>query len=143
MIDETKIIRAAGTVFLSKKTKRLLLNFRSENVSHPKCFGFWGGKLNSDEKIYQGLTREVIEELGFIPRYIKTNILDQYISPDGKFKYYSFVVLVDDEFIPHLNHESCGYCWLEIGCYPRPLHPGARVLLEDKNIIALFKKLCE
>lgn len=135
------MIRAAGTVFLSKKTKRMLLNFRSSSVTKPFSWGFWGGKLNTNENIHEGLTREVIEELGFIPEYEAITIIDEYVSQDGLFKYYSFVVIVNEEFIPITNDESAGFAWVNIGEYPRPLHPGATVILENKSIIKSLKKL--
>ena len=43
--------------------------------------------------------------------------------------YYSFVAVVDEEFIPTLNNESAGYAWVNIGQWPKPLHDGARVTL--------------
>ena len=141
MTFEVKDIRAAGTLFIAKKTKRILLNFRSNTVSHPTCWGFWGGKLNEDESVFTGLTREVVEEMGFVPKHLKTQILDEYKSPDGKFKYYSFAVVVEDEFIPLTNDESIGYAWSAIGHYPKPLHPGARSLLDSKIIIKVLKNL--
>jgi ADP-ribose pyrophosphatase YjhB (NUDIX family) len=137
-----KTILAAGTIFISKKTKRYLLNYRSDSSSHPNCWGFWGGKLNENETIFEGLDRECREELGEIPNYSKIQILDEFKSIDGKFKYYSFAVVVEDEFIPNTNKESMGYCWIELGHYPKPLHPGARTLLENKNIIKVLKELC-
>ena len=138
-----KTIMAAGTIFVSRKTKRFLLNYRSNSVSHPNCWGFWGGKLNEDETIFEGLDRECREELGKIPKYIKTQILDEFKSADGRFKYYSFAVLVEEEFLPITNKESMGFCWVELGHYPKPLHPGARALLENKTIIKVLKELCE
>ena len=43
--------------------------------------------------------------------------------------YYSFVAVVEEEFIPTLNDESAGYAWVNIGQWPKPLHEGARVTL--------------
>ena len=136
------MIRAAGAIFLCKASKRILMNFRSESVAKPNCWGFWGGKLDPEENILTGLSREIIEELGFIPKYDNAIILDEYVSPDGQFKYYSFVVMVPEEFIPITNDESQGYCWCKLGSYPKPLHPGARAILENKVTIKTLFKLC-
>ena len=43
--------------------------------------------------------------------------------------YYSFVYVVDEEFIPTLNSESGGYAWVDIGAWPKPLHDGAKSTL--------------
>ena len=31
---------------------------------------------------------------------------------------------MEEEFVPTLNDEHRGYCWVEINDHPRPLHPG-------------------
>jgi hypothetical protein len=31
---------------------------------------------------------------------------------------------VDKEFVPVLNEEHKGYCWVYIEDHPKPLHPG-------------------
>jgi len=79
------MIRAAGCIFIAKSTKRILLNFRSEQSNKPNCFGFWGGKVDPSENIFEGLSRECTEELGFIPVYERITIIDQFVSPDGHF----------------------------------------------------------
>jgi 8-oxo-dGTP pyrophosphatase MutT (NUDIX family) len=136
-------IRAAGCIFLCKSTKRILLNFRSENSNKPNCFGFWGGKLDKEENILEGLSREVVEELGFVPNYERIIILDEFTSPDNFFKYYSFVVIVSEEFIPKINEESQGYCWCGFANYPKPLHPGARAILENEMVTKSLTRLLE
>ena len=135
------MLKAAGTIFLSQTTGRVLLNYRSQSVSSPHVWGFWGGKIHSNEKILDGLSREVIEELGFIPEYKRIIILDEYKSPDKEFIYYSFLVVVNDEFIPHLNDESDGYGWFNIGAYPKDLHVGAKKILLNKALIQTLKKI--
>lgn len=135
------MIKAAGCIFLSKKTKRILLNLRSNEVSKPNCFGFWGGKLEQDENILEGLSREIVEEVGFLPKHERIIVIDQYESPDNQFQYTSFVVIVEDEFVPKTNSESSGYCWCSVGCFPKPLHPGAKTILSNKTFIQSLKNL--
>src|ERR1035438_3651950 len=116
------VIQAAGCVFFARSTKRILLNFRSTTVSKPNCWGFWGGKINQDETIIQGLSREIKEEIGFLPEYERVTIIDEFHSPDAQFVYYSFAIFVVDEFIPLINDESQGYAWVGLNSYPKPLH---------------------
>lgn len=134
---------AAGTFFLARSTKRLLLNFRSNITAKPNCFGFWGGKLDNGEDAIHGLSREISEELGPLPPIDTISIIDVYLSPDSQFRYYSFVIITPDEFIPITNDESQGYCWCSIGYYPKPLHPGARAILESSMIKRSLLKLVE
>ena len=137
------MIRAAGCIFIAKSTKRILLNFRSEQSNKPNCFGFWGGKVDPSENIFEGLSRECTEELGFIPVYERITIIDQFVSPDGHFTYYSFAVIVPEEFIPKINHESQGYCWCSLDGYPKPLHPGAKALLENMSVTKSLSRLLD
>ena len=127
------MIIAAGAIFLSKNTKRVLLNFRSQHVKKGSTFGFWGGKIHDDEKILEGLSRELREEMGFIPDYEKIIPMDVFTSDDNKFRYYSYVIIVDDEFIPNINEESDGYLWCNIQKFPKQLHMGANIILENSS----------
>ena len=130
----SNLYRAAGALFVSRKTKRLMLQLRSEKTSASGQWAFVGGMVRPDETIVKGLTREMVEEIGEVPQVIKSFPLDVYHSGDGKFNYYSVLIIVEDEFIPELNDESNGYCWVKIGQWPKPLHQGAYALLTNKNI---------
>lgn len=137
------MINAAGAIFLSRNTKRVLLNFRSTTVSRPSTFGFWGGKIDEGETIVSGLSREIKEEIGFLPKYEKIYPLDVYCAPDGQFRYYSFVVIVEREFVPRINGESDGYMWCNLNKFPKQLHVGARLILENPSYITNILKMVE
>ena len=122
-------IIGVGTVFLALDTERVLLQFRNSDKRHKHTWGFWGGLVEKGESPYEALTRELDEELGLVPDINKLNPIDVYQSKDKNFMYYSFVAVVDKEFIPTLNDESAGYAWVNIGQWPKPLHEGARSTL--------------
>ena len=70
------------------------------------------------------MVREIVEEIGqdfadrkFIP-------LETFTADNKKFVYYTFLVTVEEEFVPVLNNEHRGYCWVELQDHPKPLHPG-------------------
>lgn len=133
---------AVGAVFLSKNTGRMMLNLRAESVSYANYWGFVGGKIESTETPHQALTREIAEELGTsVPEVLDTIPFDIFTSKNGKFMYYSFLIVVQDEFIPVLNAESSGYAWVKIGSWPKPLHPGAKSTLYNSNIVQDFDTL--
>ena len=136
-----------GALFLSVKTNRVLLQFRNSDKRHKHTWGFWGDIVENGESPYEALKREVKEELGIVPDINKLNPIDVYQSKDKNFMYYSFVAVIDEEFLPNLNGESCGYAWVNIGNWPKPLHEGARATLlynkgRDKlqTILELHKK---
>lgn len=130
-----KKIRAAGTIFLSVATGRVMLTLRSETVTHPLKWAFVGGKLEKGEDIMQGLKRELSEEIGFVPHIIKTYPFDHFVSPDQHFEYSSLVILTPNEFIPLPNHEIIGYCWVKPPNWPKPLHPGAKACLNNPRLV--------
>jgi 8-oxo-dGTP pyrophosphatase MutT (NUDIX family) len=136
-----RIIKASGCIFLSVSTGKIMLQQRSENSSHPRTWGFFGGKSEKDERPIETLLRELDEEIGLIPSVEKIYPLNIFTSPDKKFEYNTFVVAVYDEFVPVLNNESDGFCWIKIGNWPRPLHPGARAQLLNKNLVKKIRTI--
>jgi ADP-ribose pyrophosphatase YjhB (NUDIX family) len=116
-----------GTIFVSTKTKRVLLNLRAPHKTHSMCWSLWGGMVEEGEQPKDALLRELTEEMGSVPDIEKIYPFDVYQSKDKHFKYYSFVSVVEEEFIPELNSESCGYCWIDLGEWPKPMHQGAKI----------------
>jgi ADP-ribose pyrophosphatase YjhB (NUDIX family) len=116
-----------GTIFVSTKTNRVLLNLRAPHKTHSMCWSLWGGMVEFNEQPRDALLRELSEEMGSVPDIEKIYPFDVYQSKDMHFKYYSFVSVVEDEFVPVLNAESCGYCWIDLGEWPVPMHQGARI----------------
>lgn len=139
-----KANEAVGAIFLSLNTGRMMLNLRSSTVSYPNNWGFVGGKIENNETPLVALEREIQEELGnSLPDVLDVIPFDVFSTKNDKFQYYSFIILVQDEFIPVLNDESSGYSWVKIGNWPKPLHPGAKNTLYNDNIIMDFTSLWE
>lgn len=116
-----------GSLIVSSKTSRALLSFRSPHKTHPMQWALFGGMAKEDEQPKDALLRELSEEMNFVPEIEKIYPFDIYQSKDKHFRYYSFVCVVVDEFIPELNDENCGYCWVNISCWPKPMHQGAKI----------------
>ena len=135
------MIQASGCLFLAVDTGRILLQQRSQHSSHPRTWGFFGGKGEKNERPIETLLRELNEEIGILPDVEKVYPLNKFTSPDKKFIYNTFVVAVFEEFIPVLNNESDGYCWVKINNWPRPLHPGAKAQLFNKEIVKKIKTI--
>ena len=118
-----KHTEGVGALVYSKNTNRYLFLLRDKSRQQ----GFWGivgGKIDAGETVIQALVREITEEIGqdytgkkFIP-------LETFTADNEKFVYYTFLVTVEDEFVPVLNGEHRGYCWVELRDHPKPLHPG-------------------
>ena len=91
--------------------------------------------FRSNEQPREALLRELTEEMGFVPEIEKIYPFDIYQSKDRHFRYYSFVCIVEEEFIPELNIESCGYCWINLGDWPKPMHQGAKISFCNEKAI--------
>ena len=120
-----------------------MLGLRSDTSSYSNTWSFWGGKQEKGEINGDTLSREVQEELGNISGVINSYAFDHYVSKDKKFVYASYITIVDNEFVPELNEEHLGYAWVDIGRWPKPLHNGARIILENKNNLKKLKQLVE
>ena len=116
-----QINSAAGIFFYSSSSKRYLYLLRTE-LRHPTSWGIPGGKIEENETLLEGMIRECEEEIGFFPRNYKLIPIQKFTN--NSFVYHTFFCEVDNEFIPILNNEHCGYAWVEEGYYPKPLHPG-------------------
>lgn len=136
-------IICSGGLFLSTHTKRFLFLLRN----HGKTAGTWGfvggRKEPSDLTPYEALKRETEEEIGTVKGIKKTIPLELFTSDDQKFQYHTYVVLVEDEFIPQLNNEHSGYAWCSYENWPRPLHQGVKNSLNSKTIKAKLELLLE
>ena len=137
------MIIASGCIFLSIDSGRVMLQQRSGEVNHPRTWGFFGGKGEGKERPVETLYREMEEEVGIVPDIKKVIPINKFTSPNKKFIYHSFVVTVQEEFVPVLNNESDGYGWVKIGNWPRPLHPGAKIQFNSKQLIKKLKTVYE
>lgn len=137
--------QAVGAIFMSRTTGRILLNLRSDTVTYSRYWGFVGGKVEKNETIEQALRREINEEIGEHSLKDINDIIpfDEFHTNNNKFVYYSYLIMVDDEFIPELNSESDGYAWVHVGCWPKPLHPGAKATLSSDSTLAIFGQFCK
>lgn len=124
---------AAGLFFYSKNTNRFLYLLRSDaNYS----WGVPGGKIEKDEALLEGLSRECQEEIGYFPNDAKLVPIQKFVN--NTFTYHTFFCAVDDEFVPILNNEHIGYAWVGENQHPKPLHPG---LFSTINIDTVKQKL--
>jgi len=112
-----------------------------------KTAGTWGlvgGKKEpSDSTPYDTLKREIAEEVGKTPAIKKIVPLELFTSNDQQFKYNTYVIIVEKEFIPTLNEEHAGYSWCDLNSWPRPLHQGVRTSLTNKTIKTKIELLLE
>jgi 8-oxo-dGTP pyrophosphatase MutT (NUDIX family) len=99
-----------------------------------------GGKNNDNESPWEGLKREIVEEVGSMPAIYKTIPLETFTSNDEKFLFHTYLCVVEEEFIPVLNDEHDGYAWVSYNQWPKPMHNGLRNTLKNTEIKRKIEK---
>jgi 8-oxo-dGTP pyrophosphatase MutT (NUDIX family) len=124
-------IICSGALFYTLKTNRFLFLHRA-NGKKNNVWGLVGGTNEDAETPWEGLQREIKEEIGFLPEIKKTLPLESFVSVDTKFMFHTYLCIIDEEFIPQLNNEHDGYAWCSFTKWPKPLHHGLRNTLQSK-----------
>ena len=133
-------VTGAGALIYCRTTHRYLFLLRN-GERHDGSWGLVGGKVEHGETVVDGLTREIAEELGGKIRDAKLIPIEEFTSGNGKFTYHTFQITVDEEFVPILNHEHRGYCWVALEDHPKPLHPGVWRTFKFQSVIDKIKTL--
>jgi 8-oxo-dGTP pyrophosphatase MutT (NUDIX family) len=126
-------IVCSGALFYAKSTRRFLLLQKAQG-KHEGTWGLVGGTTVTGETPWQGLQREVIEEIGFTPQTIKTIPLETFVSNDKVFNFHTYLCVIENEFIPQLSNEHIAWAWATIDRAPKPLHQGLRNSFGSKTI---------
>lgn len=126
-----KSIVCSGALFYTLSTNRFLLLHRTQSKQN-NVWGLVGGTNEERETPWEGLKREITEEIGIMPDIKKVIPLETFISNDEHFKFHTYLCVVDQEFVPTLNNEHDGYAWVKFGSWPKPLHTGLANTLRRK-----------
>jgi len=93
-------IQCSGAFIYSLDTNRFLFLHRSSGKKSD-LWGLVGGTNENNETPWEGLQREIYEEIGCID-IKKTIPLEVFTSHDCFFSYYTYFCIVKNEFIPKL-----------------------------------------
>lgn len=128
MSEET--IVCSGALVYALDTRRFLFLHRAQG-KRSNLWGLVGGTNEGAETPWEGLQREIFEEIGEIS-IKKTIPLETFVSNDSKFLFHTYLCVVEREFLPKLNNEHNGYAWTEFNKWPKPLHHGLKNTLSNK-----------
>lgn len=129
----TNRIICSGALFYARTTGRFLL-LQKAHGKHAGTWGLVGGTNLIGENPWQGLQREVQEEIGSIPAIIKPIPLETFVSNDQVFNFHTYFCVIDSEFIPTLSDEHTAWGWFQLTNLPKPVHSGLALSLRNKII---------
>lgn len=125
-------IECSGAIICAKDSSRILLLQKTEG----KHAGRWvlpGGTVIQGETAFQGLQRELQEEIGCLPDFIKIIPLEKFVSNDQVFMFNTYFCITDSEFFVTLSDEHSGWGWFNINHLPKPTHQGLEQSIRKKN----------
>jgi len=140
MVKSKKIAESTGALIYSRSTKRFLFLLR-DGHKYSGTWGLVGGKLDEGERITEALYREIREEIGVDLSHEKTIPIETFTADSHGFIYYTFLISVEDEFVPILNLEHRGWSWVTLADHPKPLHPGVWRTFSFRVIIDKIRTL--
>jgi len=129
----TEKITCSGALFCAKSTQRFLL-LQKAHGKHAATWGLVGGTNISGESPWQGLKREIEEEIGTPPYIKKTLPLEKFTSNDSVFNFHTYFCVVEEEFIPILSDEHSAWGWFSLDQLPKPVHRGLDLSLRNRVI---------
>jgi 8-oxo-dGTP pyrophosphatase MutT (NUDIX family) len=132
-MEPSEKIICSGALFYAKSTGRILL-LQKATGKHEGTWGLVGGTTIEGETPWQGLQREIVEEIGTCPTIIKTIPLETFVSNDTVFNFHTYLCVIDEEFVPTLSDEHSAWAWAIIDRAPKPLHQGLRNSFSNKII---------
>ena len=127
-----------GALVYSVSTKRYLFLLRNQK-RHAGSWGLVGGGVEPGETPAEALHREIREEIN-LKEFSQLIPLEKFTAEAGNFEYHTYLITVNNEFVPELNNEHRGYAWTTIEDHPKPLHPGVwrtfnfRVILDKIKV---------
>jgi 8-oxo-dGTP pyrophosphatase MutT (NUDIX family) len=131
-MENSTLIDCSGALVCAKSSKRFLLLQKREG-KHGGCWGLVGGTNLIDETAWQGLQREITEEIGTV-EIKKTVPLERFVSKDSCFNFHTYFCLVENEFVPTLSDEHIAWGWFDLNNLPKPVHKGLDLSLRNKII---------
>jgi 8-oxo-dGTP pyrophosphatase MutT (NUDIX family) len=137
---DSSLIEGVGTFIYSISTHRYLFLLRNTK-KYAGTWGLAGGGIEADEQILDSLYRELDEELGYDFSLTKVIPIEKFTSDNGRFAYHTFLIPVDEEFVPVLNSEHRGYCWVGLDDHPKPLHPGVWRTVNFSSVVEKIRTL--
>lgn len=132
--DARRNIRGVGSIVFSKLTNRFLFALRAISAGKPHEWNFWGGIVGQSEQPSDGIVRLTKRQSGYRSYFTDTIQLHTFENPASNFRYYNYVLVVDDEFIPTFDTRFIdNFIWVDYGEWPDPMYSIAKDILRKSD----------
>lgn len=132
---------AAGILAIDKITGKILLVKRSSLCPEPNTWANVGGKVDDDDPSPRhAAIREFKEEVQPDSAYFLSK-KPFFINENEHLKFYTYLGLFENKFVPILNEENIEYDWFDINDLPHNLMPACKLLFDVKknHLIKIIK----
>lgn len=124
---------AAGILAIDKLTGKILLIKRSKLCPEPNTWANVGGKVDDDDlSPRHAAIREFKEEVQPDSAYLLSK-KPFFINENKHLKFYTYLGLFENKFVPILNEENIEYDWFDINDLPDNLMPACKLLFKLKK----------
>ena len=126
-------VKAAGILAVDKNTGKVLLVKRSPLCTHPDTWATVGGGVNPDEDdTRDAAVREFKEEVQPDEPY-RLSKKPFFVTDDGYVRFYTYLGLFENKFVPVLNEENTEYGWFDMDSMPDEMLPACKLLFSKKG----------
>ena len=127
------IVKAAGILAVDKNTGKVLLVKRSPLCTYPNTWATIGGGMNPEENDPRdAAVREFKEEVQPDEPY-KLSKKPFFITDDGNVKFYTYLGIFENKFVPVLNEENTEYGWFDMNSMPDDMLPACKLLFDKRG----------
>lgn len=124
-LAKTHPVKGAGLLFFCGS--RILLIRRGDASTFAGFWGIPGGKVEEGESFYEAAKREAVEEIGGYPPF---DVVGSHRSALGCVRYTTYIVTVNETWVPVLNEEHTDFQWIEFTqALHERVHPGLKEVL--------------
>jgi len=110
-----------GVLLIDIRTNSFLLSQRGKNTSFANSWSLFGGTIEKDEDVLDGVKRELEEETGIKSEDIIFKLFEEQITMGHT--YYFFIGFCDGMKKCKLNDENQNWGWFTMENLPKPLFP--------------------
>ena len=139
------IVKAAGILAVDKNTGKVLLVKRSPLCTQPNTWATVGGGVNPDEdNPRDAAVREFKEEVQPDEPY-QLSKKPFFITEEGSLRFYTYLGLFENKFVPVLNEENTDYGWFDMDSMPQEMLPACKLLFDKRgaDIREMLNKLSQ